>query len=77
MKLHDLIDLITNNRQVTTNLTFKKMLELKLPDWIKRETNAATKIQRFVRSKNNKHGGTKTKRSGIKRNTNQKTRRRR
>jgi hypothetical protein len=46
-----------------------------LMDWIKREarevqTNAATKIQRFVRSRTNKrksHGGTKTNRSGTKR----------
>jgi hypothetical protein len=49
-----------------------------LIDWIK--TNAATKIQRFVRSKKRKsHGGTKrsgTKRSGTNRNTNKKTRRR-
>ena len=42
-----------------------------LIDWIKREvqTNAATKIQRFVRTKTNKRksrGGTKTKRSGTK-----------
>lgn len=43
-----------------------------LIDWIKREaqTHAATKIQRFVRTKTNKRksrGGTKTKRSGTKR----------
>jgi hypothetical protein len=64
-----------------------------LIDWIEREARkveaaAATKIQRFVRSRTNKrksHGGTKrsgtkrssTKRNGTKRNTNQKTRRRR
>lgn len=54
--------LITNHKQLTRNLTFKKMLELELLDWIKRERDAAaTKIQRVVRSR--KHGGTKTKRS--------------
>jgi hypothetical protein len=58
--------LITNHKQLTRNLTFKKMIELEsldwMLDWIKRERDAAaTKIQRLVRSR--KHGGTKTKRS--------------
>jgi hypothetical protein len=59
------MSLYENRQRLTRNMTFKKMLELELPDWIKRE--AATKIQRFVRSRTNKHGGTKTKRSGTKR----------